>query len=112
MKGRIWGRPVMWIRVGIVVAAVAVLVLDGGGAAQAAAPSGITLAGFTSQNLPSFFKITGDGRRLTVGSIALNMTCTSGSQVLVPDVFARVPISANGMSDQCSAGPVRFSDTV
>lgn len=65
--------------------------------ARDAAPSrGIVLAGFTSQDLPSFFKVAGDGRTLTVGAIALGMTCTSGAQPIVPDSLARVPITPSG----------------
>jgi hypothetical protein len=56
----------------------------------------IVLAGFTSQQFPAFFKIAGSGRKLTVGGIALNMTCTSGSQFVLEDNFVHVPISAGG----------------
>jgi hypothetical protein len=73
-----------------------------GGSANAAPiapmPTGqaIVLAGFTSQQFPAFFKIAGNGRKLTVGGIALNMTCTSGSQFVLQDNFVHVPISARG----------------
>ncbi len=49
-------------------------------ARDASAAPGIVLAGLTSQQYPVFFKISDDGRTLTAGAIALNMTCTSGVQ--------------------------------
>ena len=54
------------------------------------------LAGFTSQQYPAFFKIADAGRTLTLGAIALNLSCTSGDQVSLGDAFVRLHISANG----------------
>lgn len=115
MNGRTHGRRGRWLRVGLAVAALIVVYALGGGSAQAATigmgpvrtqriatardastTPGIVLAGFTSQQLPSFFKVAGDGRTLTVAAVALGMTCTSGAQTVLPDSFARVPIKPNG----------------
>lgn len=54
------------------------------------------LAGFTSQRLPAFFKISGDGRVLLTGGIAIRMNCTSGATLVVPDAFGQLPIAADG----------------
>jgi hypothetical protein len=108
MKGHSQSRR--WVRIGLVVGAiVASHALNGGSAqaatlhpgsariAAAAAPaSDIVLAGFTSQQYPTFFKVSKDGRTLTVGAIALEMTCTSGAQFVLQDSFGRVRISPNG----------------
>jgi hypothetical protein len=103
------GRRARWIGVGF---AVAIAAQTFGGIAQAAsidasptvaariatAPDlpGVVLAGFTSQQYPTFFKISGDGRTLTVGAIALQMTCTSGAQFVLEDAFGPVLIGPNG----------------
>jgi hypothetical protein len=57
---------------------------------------GVVLAGFTSQQYPTFFKVSGDGRTLGVGAIALQMTCTSGMQFVLEDAFGPVRIGPNG----------------
>ena len=63
-----------------------------------AAPIGPTtvLAGLSSQGYPSFFEISGGGRMLKVGAIALYMTCASGDQLVFPDRDLRIPITAAG----------------
>lgn len=114
MTGRSNSHRARWLGLGLVLAATAVTALGGGSASgavvgpaaiggariaaarDASAAPGITLAGFTTQQLPSFFKVTGDGRTLSVGAIALGMTCTSGSSFVVQDAFARVRISPTG----------------
>ena len=115
LNGRTQGRRARWLRGGLVVAALIAVHALGGGSAQAAtagigsvgaqriaaardaaATPGIVLAGFTSQNLPSFFKVARNGRTLTVGAIALDMTCTSGAQPVLPDSLGRVPIKPSG----------------
>jgi hypothetical protein len=115
MKGRIQGRPAKWIRVGLVVAALIASHALNGGSAEAAttapqphaavrilaaqdAPNAasVVLAGFTSQQYPTFFKFSGNARTLTIGAIALEMTCTSGAQFVLEDAFGPVHISPNG----------------
>jgi hypothetical protein len=65
-------------------------------AGNASATGEIVLAGFTSQRLPAFFKLSGDGRILLASGIAIRETCTSGTQAVVPDGFAHIPIGAGG----------------
>ena len=87
-----------WLRVAFAVAVV-VAVHAFGGSAQAApidGQKGIVLAGFTSQQYPAFFKVSANARTLTASGIALDMTCTSGSQFVLQDGFARVRISPSG----------------
>src|SRR5262249_44966409 len=79
---------------GTLVAAVAVGV--GGAAAREAAAPDVTLAGFTSQQYPAFFKLSGSGQMLTLGAIALDMNCTSGDEFVLHDAFGRVRIKPNG----------------
>ncbi len=181
MNGRTQGSRAKWIRASFAVALlIAAHALHAGSAdaatsapqpngavrihvaRDAAAAPGILLAALTSQNLPAWFRVSGDGRMLTIAEIAVSMNCTSGTQFLVPDDFLRVPINkdgrlhgtysqpptagasgetytwtdsitarlnrrhtrlsgvwrlsihdsfTNGMSDQCSSGPVRFTAT-
>lgn len=115
MKGHLQGRQAKWLLVGLVVAALIASHAFNNGSAEAAttapephsaarilaahdasAAPGILLATITSQNLPAWFKISPDGRTLTVAAIAVNMNCTSGSQFVLPDDFVRVAISKNG----------------
>jgi hypothetical protein len=115
MTGQSRGTRAKWLRVAFVVTiAIAAHALNGGSAqaatidlqpagsariaaaADAAPTSDIVLAGFTSQQYPMFFKVSADGRILTVGAIALEMTCTSGSQFVLEDGFGPVRISPNG----------------
>jgi hypothetical protein len=63
--------------------------------AREAAPPDVTLAGFSSQEYPAFFKIAA-GRALTIGAIALDMSCTSGDEFVFHDAFVRVRIKPNG----------------
>ncbi|HYB26273.1 MAG TPA: hypothetical protein VEF89_06650 [Solirubrobacteraceae bacterium] len=103
MKGNRKRRSV-WLRLAFaIVWAIAAHAL--GGSAQAATMTtasdatgqpATVLAGFTSQNYPAFFKLSADGRRMTVGGIALGMTCTSGNQFVLQDAFLGVRINANG----------------
>jgi hypothetical protein len=100
MTGQCWGQRRTWLGVALVVTVVIALQALGAGSAQAAgdpsAPRSIVLAGFTSQRLPVFFKISGDGRVLVASGIAIRLRCTSGGQLVVPDAFAHIPIAANG----------------
>lgn len=166
MNGRIQGRRAKWLRVSFAVALLIAAHVFHAGPADAATtapqPHGVVLATITSQNLPAWFRVSGDGRTLTVAAIAVDMHCTSGAQFVLPDDFVRVAISksgrlhgaysqpptagtsgetytgtdsitarlnhrhtrlsgvwrlsvnysfTNGMSDQCSSGPVRFTAT-
>jgi hypothetical protein len=107
------GRKAKWVRVSLVVAAaIAVHALHAGSAdaasiapkadarilaaQDASARPDIVLAGFSSQQYPVFFKISAAGRALTVGAIALQMTCTSGTQFVLQDAFGPVQIGPNG----------------
>jgi hypothetical protein len=53
-------------------------------------------AGLSSQQLPSFFEITNNGRMLKLGAIAFGMTCTSGDEFVWSDRDVKVPISRTG----------------
>ena len=95
----------------VVIAAHAV----GSGSAQAASIDGpaadagggktVVVAGFTSQRYPGFFKISGDGRTLLGGGIAISMACTSGAFVVVTDGLARVPIHRDGKLHAAYSSP-------
>jgi hypothetical protein len=54
------------------------------------------LAGGTSQGLPSFFKITTNGRTVNIGAIALQMSCASGASFAAPDTVGHIHIGPNG----------------
>jgi hypothetical protein len=113
MSGQTRRRPARWLRIGLVAAALIVAHALDGSSAQASPmdPSSSTvLGGFTSQHLPSFFKVTGDGRRLTVGSMALRLNCTSGAQIILADAFGQVPISASGRLHASFSGPTIVSN--
>ena len=60
-------------------------------ASDAPATPSIVLAGFTSQQYPTFFKIAAAGRSVTLGAVALEMTCTSGAQFVLQDGFGPRP---------------------
>jgi hypothetical protein len=90
MKGRTF-------RVAFAVAVViAALATPGMAVARDATAPDIVLAGFSSQRYPTFFKVSGNGQTLTVGAIALDMNCTSGSEFVLHDAFARIRIKPNG----------------
>ena len=63
-----------------------------------AAPIGPTtvLAGLSSQGYPSFFEISGNGRTLKLGAMAVGMTCASGDEFVFTDRDARIPITRSG----------------
>jgi hypothetical protein len=97
MNGRIQGSRSKWLGVAFAVTlAIAAPALNGSSAQAATAPQTIVLAGFSSQHYAGFFKVSGDGRMLLAGGMAISMTCTSGATVVAPDAFARVPIHADG----------------
>lgn len=123
MKARSKGRRAIWVRVAIVGALIALHALESGSAnaaslgprphqaariAAAGNPSttsSIVLAGFTSQNYPAFFKISGNGRMLVASGIALDMHCTSGGEFVLPDLFVRVPIGVKGKLNAAYSQP-------
>jgi len=88
------------LRLGVALIATMVIAAIAGvgsaGAREAPASPEIVLAGFTSQQYPAFFKIAAAGRSVTLGAVALEMTCTSGSQFVLQDGFGPVRISPNG----------------
>lgn len=62
-----------------------------------AAPVGpTTLAGLTTQGFPSFFVVSSNGRTLSLGAIAMGMTCSSGDEFVFADRDLRVPIARSG----------------
>ena len=70
-----------------------------------------TLAGFTSQHMPSFFKLSKNATRLLLGSIALNVTCQSGDQFAIEDDFSNLTIKPDGtLSGKWAAAPTKLSD--
>jgi hypothetical protein len=82
-------------------------------AGTAATPTGVVFGGFSSQHLPSFFQVSKNGRMLVVGSLALWMKCSSGSQFMTEDDFQGVPISANGkLTYAWAMPPTKQSDGV
>jgi len=93
MKGP---RLAVAFAVTMAVAAVAAVAGVGSAAAREAAAPDIVLAGFTSQQYPAFFKIATPGRALTIGAIALDMSCTSGAEFVFHDAFGPVRIKPNG----------------
>lgn len=115
MTGHSWGQRRKWLRAALVVTVVVASRALGAGSAEAAsidrpaadAAGGktIVLAGFTSQHYPVFFKISGDGKMLLGGGIGISMTCTSGASLVVPDVFARVPVHPDGRLHAAYSSP-------
>jgi hypothetical protein len=70
-----------------------------------------TLAGFTSPHMPSFFKLSKSGKRLVIGSIALNMSCASGAQFAVEDEFSNLAIKPSGrLTGDWAVPPTKSSD--
>ena len=65
-----------------------------------AAPIGPTtvLAGLSSQGYPSFFEISGNGRTLKLGAMAVGMTCASGDEFVFTDRDVRIPITHGAAS--------------
>jgi hypothetical protein len=59
--------------------------------------SGRTLGGFTSQHLPVVLQISTQDKRLNLAGSALNLTCTSGTQFVIPDGWVKLPISKKGI---------------
>lgn len=107
MNGRTRGRRAKWLRVALVITAGIAAHALGSGSAQAApihaGPD--TLAGFTSQHLPVFFKVSSDGKTAMSGGIAISMSCVSGGTLVWPDGFSRVPIRPNGKLHASYASP-------
>lgn len=70
-----------------------------------------TLAGFTSQHMPSFFKLSTNGKELVVGTVALNMSCASGDRGTIEDEFRYLTIKPNGtLSGAWAVPPTKSSD--
>jgi hypothetical protein len=124
MNGRTQGRRSKWARAGLAVAVVIAAHAIHGGSAEAAsiapeshgaarilvaqespAAPGVILAAITSQNLPAWFKVSGDARTLTVAAIAVTVNCTSGVEFVLSDVFVRVEIRKNGRLHGTSSQP-------
>jgi hypothetical protein len=105
MKGSSRRRRSIWLRLAVALALSIAAHALGGSSANAATiasagdaptPPAIVLAGFTSQNYPVFFKVADDARKVTVAGIALEMTCTSGTQLVTQDAFVNLRIGPDG----------------
>lgn len=102
-----------WL-VPLVGAALAIAAMTSQGAQAASmSPSyaGSVFGGFTSQRLPSFFQLSKNEKMLVVGSVALRMSCTSGSGYMTEDDYSREPIAASGnVHDGWALPPTKLSD--
>ena len=107
MKGHRKPRWSIWLGVAFAIAAAAAAQSGSAKAAPVSPPAGqaVVLAGFTSQQYPVFFKVTANGRKLALAGIALNMTCTSGTQFVLEDAFAGVPFRAGGKLQRAFVEP-------
>jgi hypothetical protein len=85
---------------------------DGSSSATASGSLGGVLRGTTSQGLPSFVKVSGDGRRITRAIMRLRLRCSDGSSFVFRDPWIFVPISRAGkfsdrFNDSFTQGGVR-----
>jgi hypothetical protein len=85
------------------------------GTASARASRGLggTLRGTTSQGLPSFIRVSGDGRRITRAIMRLRLRCSDGSSAVLRDSWFQVPISSRGkfadrFNDSSTQGGIRM----
>jgi hypothetical protein len=65
-------------------------------AASASPGDGQTLGGLTSQNWPVVVKISRNGKRIAMIRDAVDLTCTSGVDLTLPDGWRNVPIGPGG----------------
>lgn len=103
-----------WLRLALAIGLAIASVAVHSGSADAA-PVGATtvFGGLSSQEFPSFFVITNNGRMLKVGAIAFGMTCTSGDEFVQTDRDVKVPISPSGkVSAHYAQPPTLVSDGV
>lgn len=112
MNGNSRGRRAKWFRVAFVISATIVVHALGTGSAQAATVHAgpKTLAGFTSQHFPVFFKVSSDGKAVLAEGIGISLTCVSGTTLGFPDSFGRLPIHADGKLHASYASPTILSN--
>ena len=91
-----------WTRVALASTVVAAG-LAGGGVA-AAATTGTVLGGQTAQKWPIVIELNKAGRQVVSVTAGLQLTCTSGATVRIPDSYTKLTIS-NGGSFATSFGP-------
>jgi hypothetical protein len=58
--------------------------------------AGRLLGGFTSQSQPVVLAVAKKDKRLDVVATDLNMTCTSGDQLVIPDNWTKLPLTPKG----------------
>ena len=83
-----------WTRVALASTVVAAC-LAGGGVA-AAATTGTVLGGQTAQKWPIVIELNKAGRQVVSVTAGLQLTCTSGATVRIPDSYTKLTISNGG----------------
>ena len=80
-------------------------------AGQQSGPMPTTLAGFTSQHWPVFFRFSKDRRALVIASVAIDLKCTSGNEFTFEDEFAGLRVSTGGrLNGGWAQPPTKLSD--
>ena len=104
-------RPIASSAAAVLAAAAIAAPAEAAPSANARLVGPTTLAGLTSQHMPSFFKLSKSGKRLVLGSVALNISCQSGAQLTIEDEFSNLTINPNGtLSATWAAPPTTLSD--
>ena len=90
----------MWLSVGRirvrrvgVACGVAAVTLAVAPIAAIAAVGGTVFGGTTAQDFPVVIETSKNGRTVTKATIAIRLTCTSGSTVTLPDGYRRIPVT-------------------
>ncbi len=65
-------------------------------AAAGGPADGHTLGGLTSQHWPVVVEISRNGKRIPMITAGLDLTCTSGTDLPIPDRWVNVPIGPGG----------------
>jgi hypothetical protein len=59
-------------------------------------PAGVVFGGVTSAGWPVVIEVSRDGREVVRATMAVPLKCQSGGELVVPNYYTHVPISATG----------------
>lgn len=74
------------------------------------APVGQVFGGASSQGWPIAIEVSKDGRQVVRALAGIELKCTSGDSMRIPDAYVKVPLSAKGKFS-ASFGPMQIGTT-
>jgi hypothetical protein len=79
---------------------------------QAAKAGPVVLGGLTSKGWPVYIKLSGNGKRVVRAVAAIEMPCSKGGSLFVPDKYASIPVRHGRFTDSFRDSFTDQGDTI